>query len=203
MKRVYKYITGVILAGGKSSRMGLAKEFLSVNGRPILDNVLDALNPLFSEILVVTNDKKRFPDLKRAKVVEDLVRERGPLGGIYTGLRAASCEKAFFVACDMPFLHNALIRRLLDYARKNDCDCVIPRYAERIQPLHAVYSRKIIQTIEDLLKGKDLSVMQLIKRCKCKYIDANKEEAASFLNINTPQDLKEIEAYARKIQSLA
>lgn len=203
MNRVYKDITGVILAGGKSSRMGSAKEFLSVNGRPMLDNVLDVLNPLFCEIFVVTNDKKRFPNLKRAEVVEDLVRGRGPLGGIYTGLRVISSEKAFFVACDMPFLHNALIRKLLDYARQSDYDCVIPRYADRIQPLHAVYSRRITQIIEDSLKGEDLSIMQLIQRCKCKYIDADKEEASSFFNINTPQDLKEIESYARKIQSVA
>jgi molybdopterin-guanine dinucleotide biosynthesis protein A len=203
MNRVYKDITGVILAGGKSSRMGSAKEFLSVNGKPMLDNVLDVLHPLFYEIFVVTNDKKRFPNLRRTKVVEDLVRGSGPLGGIYTGLRTITCEKAFFVACDMPFLHNALIRKLLDCAGQSDYDCVIPRSTKGPEPLHAVYSRKIIQRIEESLKGKDLSIVQLIKRCRCKYFDVTEEEASSFLNINTPQDLKEIETYARKIQSVA
>jgi len=204
MNRAYNDITGVILAGGKSSRMGSRKEFISVNGNTMLDGLLDVLRPLFCEILVVADDKKRFSNLTRAgatsvKVIEDLIKERGPLGGIYTGLRAASSEKAFFVACDMPFLHNALIRRLLDCAKRSDDECVVPRSDRGIEPLHAVYSRKIIQRIEDLLKGDDLSIIKLIERCECKYVDVGRGEASSLVNINTHQDLKETESYARKV----
>ncbi|MFH1847664.1 MAG: molybdenum cofactor guanylyltransferase, partial [Candidatus Omnitrophota bacterium] len=112
-----KNIAGVILAGGKNTRMGTHKAFLRVDGVRIIDRILEVFKPLFDEILIVTDNKDNFTEFKDVKVVDDLVRERGPLGGIYTGLKMIAGGKAFFSACDMPFLHNGLVERLLVMAQ--------------------------------------------------------------------------------------
>ena len=194
-----KNFSGVILAGGQSNRMGFPKACLLLKGKRMIDIILEVFHPLFDEILIVTHDKKRLSEFKGIKVIEDLVKGYGPLGGIYTGLKAISNDKAFFVACDMPLLHNELIKKILNTSMQNDYQCVVPCTPDKIEPLHAVYSNKILRTIEDLLKGKDFSINQLLKRCRCKYVRACKSESSSFFNINTPEDLRALESYENKI----
>lgn len=187
-------VSGVILAGGKSIRMGLEKPFLTVKNKRIVDIALDIFKSIFDEILIVTDNKNRFFEFKAEKVgvVEDLVKARGPLGGIYTGLKTISNDRAFFIACDMPLLRNDFIKRLLDISAADEYDCIIPYTSRGIEPLHAIYSRKILPTIEDLLIGTDLSIRQLLKRCNCRYIKVENEVGDSFFNVNTPRDLKKL-----------
>ena len=97
MKKCYNDISGAILAGGRNSRMGSPKYFLKVKGGRIIDSALDVLNGLFPEILIITDDRRRFSDIKRAKIVEDAIKGLGPVGGIYTGLCHTSREAVFFV----------------------------------------------------------------------------------------------------------
>ncbi|MBU1913562.1 MAG: molybdenum cofactor guanylyltransferase MobA [Candidatus Omnitrophica bacterium] len=191
--------TGVILAGGRSSRMGRPKALLTVNGKRMIDIILEVFHSLFNEIFIVTDDKNNFVEFKDVKIVEDSISGYGPLGGIYTGLKSISNDKAFFVACDMPFLHIGLIKRLLNISKENGCDCVVPYTSRSIEPLHAVYSSKILGKIEHLLKEKEFSLNQLLKRCNCEYIKVKKGEYLSFFNVNTPEDLKELNAYESKI----
>ena len=214
MRKTYKDITGVILAGGQSSRMGFPKYFLTVKDKKIIDTTLEVFKSIFDEILIVTGDKNRFVLLqevtagfagffKGVEVVEDLVRGCGPLGGIYTGLKLSLNEKVFFVACDMPFLHIGLINRLLDAAKDGDFDCVISYTDKGIEPLHAIYSKKILPGLKNSLMKKELFIAEVLSHFNCKYIKAEAEELSSFFNVNTPDDLKEAESYESKIQSLA
>ena len=206
MSKLCKDVAGAILAGGKSARMGFPKLFLTVKGKKIIDRTIEMFDSLFGEILIVTDDRSRFIRLhrvarpERIEVVEDLVRGCGPVGGIYTGLKLSSKKEVFFVAYDMPFLHIGLIRRLLDVRKRRlldvkkreTFDCIIP-YTERgIEPLHGIYSKKMLKGLEDSLTEKKLSVSEALARFNCKYIKAKKEETSSFVNLNTPQDLKEI-----------
>lgn len=199
MENKYKDFSGVVLAGGKSSRMGTPKAFLKIKNKRIIDIALETLKVFFDEVLIVGDDKDRFSKFKNSIVVEDLVKECGPLGGIYTGLKAISNPKAFFVACDMPFLHNGLIKRLLDIAKQDASDCIIPYIDERIEPLHGIYSKAMLTVIEGALKGKDYSVAKLLKRCNCKYIEAEKVESSSFMNMNRPEDLIHLASDENKI----
>jgi len=185
---------GVILAGGQSSRMGFPKEALKFKGKKVMDIILDIFRPLFGEILIITDDKNRLTEFKHARVIEDLVKGCGPLGGIYTGLKAASKDWAFFVACDMPFLHTALINRLLNNSKKGEYSCIIPYTEKGIEPLHAVYSKAVLPELENILDKGEFSIRQLLRNCNCKYIKSNKNESSSFCNINTPEDLKKMEA---------
>ena len=99
--------------------MGFPKPFVDINGKRLIDIALEKLKLFFEEILIVTNDKQPFIGFKDVKLAEDLVKECGPLAGIYTGLKSISSPKAFFVACDMPFLHNGLIERLLNISENS------------------------------------------------------------------------------------
>jgi len=125
-------------------------------------------------------------------ITEDIIKEKGPMGGIHAGLNAISKEKGFFVACDMPFLHSGLIKRLIAAAQESDADCIIPRGPRGVEPLHAVYDSRVIPTIEELLGGDDFSMRHLLKRCECRYVKASGDEEKSFININTPEELEEI-----------
>ncbi len=87
---------GVVLAGGKSKRMGFPKELLTINGKRVISRILDVLKSFFEEILIVTNDKELFREFKEIKIVEDLVKGYGPLGGIYTGLKTITKQWGFF-----------------------------------------------------------------------------------------------------------
>jgi len=184
--------SGVILAGGRSSRMGHPKAFLPLKGRRMIDIILEVFYSLFDEILIVTDDTTKFVDFRGVEVIQDLVKGCGPLGGIYTGLKAISREKAFLVACDMPFLHSELIERLLLASVENKYDCVVPSSFKGSEPLHAVYSTRILPIIEDLLRGKDLSLNQLLKRCHCKYVKVENKDISSFVNVNTPEQLQKV-----------
>ena len=148
MIKRYKNFSGVVLAGGHARRMTQAKEFLRIKNKRIIDITLETLNFLFEEILIVTNNKSRFNQLNNSIAIEDLIKGCGPLGGIYTGLKAITNPKAFFVACDMPFLHSGLIKRLLNEASKTKYSAIVPRTNKGIEPLHAVYSKDILDAIE-------------------------------------------------------
>ncbi len=188
----YSDFSGVILAGGRGSRLGFPKERLSFRDRNIIAMNLELFNSLFEEVLIITDNQKRLTGVSGVKIVKDLVKDCGPLGGIYTGLKKISRDKAFFVACDMPFLRIDLIERLLNISRKNIYNCIIPYSYKGIEPLHAIYHKRILSNLEKCLCKKNLSIKQLLSNCDCKYIRCHKGELISFFNINTADDLKEM-----------
>ncbi|MGD9015450.1 MAG: molybdenum cofactor guanylyltransferase [Candidatus Omnitrophota bacterium] len=183
--------SGVILAGGQSSRMGFPKESLRYKDKRVIDIILDIFHRLFEEVLIVTDDKHGLPEFKQAKVIEDIIHERGPLGGIYTALKTTSKDKAFFVACDMPLLQAELIKKFLGISTE-DFECIVPYTQAGVEPLHAIYSTRTLPIIEDLLKAGDYSIRKLFERCRCKFIKVDKSESGAFFNVNTPGDLKSL-----------
>ena len=183
-------IAGAILAGGENTRMGgRNKAFLEVDGVPIIERTLRLFGAIFDEIIIVTNDPDAYAEYTgRSRIVTDIFKGRGPLGGIHAGLTHSSKEGVFFVACDMPRLHIGLIERLLAEAASDEWECVVPVSAHGPEPLHAVYNRRCLPILEYVLRRGDCSVRALLKRCRCRYIHAREEEYVSFVNINTPED---------------
>lgn len=180
-------VAGVILAGGRSSRMGHPKPFIEISGRRMIDIILEKLKCLFDEILIVADKEKDFSSYG-CRAVTDKIKGCGPLGGIYTGLKEMFSEAGFFVACDMPYLDTALISEIITEV-DFDNECVIPKHSKGIEPLHAVYSRGILPKIKLLLDDRKLSLRELLADCSCKYIDVEASRARSFININTEEDL--------------
>jgi molybdopterin-guanine dinucleotide biosynthesis protein A len=187
-------ITGIILAGGKNLRMGRNKAFLEIDGRRIIDRTKDLFLEVFDEVLLVTNSPLDYLALD-LRLVSDLIPDKGSLGGIYTGLFHASHSHAFVAACDMPFLNRGLIGHLAQLAPK--FDIVIPKTNDGLQPLHAVYSQSCLPFMEDLLRRDNLKIIDFFPRVNVREVRADEilpydPDLKTFLNINTPEDLKKI-----------
>jgi molybdopterin-guanine dinucleotide biosynthesis protein A len=139
-------VTGIILAGGGSSRLGRDKASEPVNGRPLLQWAADRLEQAAAEIVVVKAAGQRLPSIetrKPLKVAEDILAGRGPLAGIHSGLQSASHDLSIAAGCDMPLLCVPLLRQLCHLA--DGYDVVMPTRGGQPQPLHAVYRRSCEQ----------------------------------------------------------
>lgn len=187
-----KKITGIILAGGKSSRMGDDKSFLLCSGKPLIEIVVDKLLHFFKDLIIVTN-KPHLYKKYGIRTEPDILKGRGPLGGIYTGLITSLDKYNFIVACDMPFLNQDLIQYMLE--RINGYDIIIPERSSKLEPLCAVYSKNCLKPIQDELSRNNLKITDFFKQVKVRTI-TEKETARlnsdkpSFVNINTPQDYR-------------
>jgi len=189
-------ITGMILAGGKSVRMGQDKAFIEVNGVPIILRVFAVLDRLFRETIIVANEKKPYAELN-IPVHSDLVPGQGALGGLYTGLLHSTFPYSFCVACDMPFLNRAVIEYLL--TRIDQYDAVVPRTSDGMQPLHAVYSKTCLEPIRHLLNLKKAKIMEFYPEIRLGIVDEKEflpldPEKRSFTNVNTPEELLMLQA---------
>jgi molybdopterin-guanine dinucleotide biosynthesis protein A len=187
-------VTGIVLAGGKSRRMGKDKRFLRLGEHTLFDRSLNVLRSLFHTVFVIIAQDS--PPLKTdVPVLRDLVPDCGSLGGLYTGLRQAPTAHVFVVACDMPFLNPEVIRYMV--ALKADADIVMARLESGLQPTHAVYSRRCLSVIEEMARSRrtkiqDLAAhpslhVRLITDAELAQIDP---DGRSFLNVNTPSDFE-------------
>ena len=187
-------VTGVLLAGGQSRRMGEDKRFLHVGGRTLIERSLGVLRLLFQDVCIVIG--QNTPALQAAvPVLRDIVANSGSLGGIYTGLKLAEMEFVFVVACDMPFLNPTAIRHLVEL--KDEADLIIVRSENGLQPTHAVYSRRCLPVIEQMVQARHLRIQELIDhpslRVRCVSMEELRRivpEARAFFNVNTPEDLE-------------
>ncbi len=190
--------TGIILSGGKSARMGKNKAFLQVGGIPIIQRIYSLFEELFQEVLIITNERDLFANLN-AKTYNDLIPDRGALGGLYTGLFYSSFPYSFCVACDMPFLRPSLIEFLL--SKTEHYDAVVPRTHDGLQPLHAVYSKSCLVPIKELIDHGGLKIIDFYEKARVRVIDQIEFQSIdpdldSFLNVNTPEELLLLEKKA-------
>jgi molybdenum cofactor guanylyltransferase len=184
-------VTGAILAGGRSRRMGSNKAFLPFGGRRLIEHVLDVLLPLFPEVLIAANERAPYAALG-VPVHTDCIPGKGPLGGIYTALASSSHPRTFCLACDMPLVSPAVVARLCRLAP--DFDVVVPHSAKGYEPLHAVYSRSCLPHLEAMLREDRLRVDELfgaVRVCRVDVEDLRPLDPClvSFLNLNTPEEL--------------
>ena len=188
-----------MLAGGKSSRMGFNKAFIEFGGKRLIEATVDCLRALFPEVLIIANDPPRYAYLG-VKVIPDLIPDSGSLGGIYTGLSAASHPICFCVACDMPFLNADLITLLVREAE--GWDAVVPRVRGELQPLHAVYAKSCLPLIKESIDASVLKIARFFPKAKVKIIQeptlrAVDPDLLGFMNVNTPLELEQAEAVRR------
>ena len=194
-------ISGIVLGGGQSRRMGRDKRRLHWEGEPFLDRVCRLMNGLFDEVLVVTAQEDYDCSHLPVRLVTDKIPQKGSLGGLYTGLLEAQNPLIFVVACDMPFLLKESIARL---CLEPISDVLVVKLSTGIQPLHARYSKGCAPIIEQMIHEGDLKIQNLVFRTGLTVkiieeslfddIDPYRE---SFDNINTPADLE----FARKRSS--
>jgi molybdopterin-guanine dinucleotide biosynthesis protein A len=185
------FISGIILSGGKSIRMGENKAFINVDGVPIINRIYDLFKELFQEVIIVTNQKDIFKNLD-TKIYSDLIPNKGALGGLYTGIFFSSFHYSFCVACDMPFIKKSLVQYLIN--KIDDEDVVIPRTKDGLQPLHAIYSKMCLEPIKHTLDKGKYKIVDIYNMVRVKIIEENDFVSLdplkeSFININTPEEL--------------
>jgi len=187
-------VTGVLLAGGKSRRMGEDKRYLVVGEQTLLERSLGVLRSMFHEVLVVIAQDSVPLDID-ARVVRDLVPDCGSLGGVYTGLTQATTPYIFAVACDMPFLNQAVITQFTN--RRDTADIVMARLATRLHPMHALYGKGCLPAMEQMIVARQLKIQELVSHASLRVQYVTEADLLSidpswrsFHNVNTPEDLE-------------
>jgi molybdopterin-guanine dinucleotide biosynthesis protein A len=194
-------ISSIVLAGGKSLRLGHDKITEKVGNVTLLEKVVSRINSLSKDIVIVTAEErsfKEFADNKKVKTVADIFPGRGSLGGIYTGLIESETFYNLVIAADMPFLNGELLAYMMEVA--DGFDFVIPKIGTFFEPLHAIYSKNCVTPIETMIRKNRRVIIELFDFVKVRYVEAEEidrfdPEHLSFFNINTVEDLE----LARKI----
>lgn len=186
-------VTGVLLAGGKSRRMGEDKRFLLVGEQTLFERSCAVLRQQFEPICIVIAQDSPLLQTDMA-MVRDLIPDRGSLGGLYTGLWHAKTPHVFLAACDMPFIDPGLVRYMV--ALRGEADVVWACWRDHLQPTHAIYSRRCLPVLEEMVNRCELRIqdmgahpslrVRLVTEEEVRRIDP---EGRSFLNINTSADL--------------
>jgi FdhD protein len=183
-------VTGVILAGGHSSRMGSNKALLPYRGGRFIEAIHRLLNDIFPEVILVTNNPEQY-DFLPCRKVPDLFEGMGVLAGIHSGLYHSSNPAVFAVACDMPYMMESLIRHMA--SRADAGGVLIPESPSGLEPLHAVYGKGCLAAIEATLLSGQRRIVSFFDRTNVSKV--NVEQVAyfdpsfvSFININTPGD---------------
>lgn len=185
-------VTGIILAGGQSKRMGTNKAFVRLNGKPLIDYVLDALQKVTANVMLSTGTESFH--YKNLPVVKDVYPGCGPMGGIYSALRFSETELNLVLSCDMPFVSADLLNFLVEEATEHEADVTLPVDEEGyFQPLCAVYRKSMIPCFEQAILRQELKLKRMIEKVNFKMIaientDKNYNSKA-FLNMNTPEDV--------------
>jgi molybdenum cofactor guanylyltransferase len=185
--------SAIVLAGGRSSRMGTAKALLLFDGEPLIVHIVAALRQLFAEVVVVSAPGQDLPAIP-ARLVRDDVAHQGPVGGIYYGLKALTNDVGFVTACDCAFLSPPLIAHLVSQISGHDV--VVPYWHDRFQPVHAVYRRSVLPMLEQQLARGELRPVSLFEKVRTRKIEHDEirqfdPQGSSFFNMNTPDDYAE------------
>lgn len=199
MKNKVSDVAVALLAGGRASRLsGFNKAFIRINGIPIIQRTIALLEKNFEEIILVTNYPRDFKLYETKTIItKDLIKGIGPLGGMHSALSVTSRQAVFFMACDMPFLHNALIRQELKCFKAINSDCLVPRISTFIEPLHAVYKTNLKNNICSFVKNnRNYAIKDFLETISVCYWDLenNSFNRNAFKNLNTKEDLKGVKA---------
>lgn len=198
---MYKDITGIILAGGKSKRMGLNKSFLKVGEVTMIERTTELMKSLFERVILITNTPDEYKFLG-IEMFEDIYKNVGPLAGIHSGLAHSITDKNFIISCDIPFVNKGVIEFIINY--KTNKSITITKADGFVQQLCGLYSKQDLQEIVELIKDDKLEinnsqkcgckVLQLVQKLDAEIIDIANEydgyEEGMFLNMNKPEDFE-------------
>lgn len=190
----------VIIAGGKSSRMGRDKALLQIGGRTMIEQIVAQTADLGGDQIVITNTPERYKYLG-LPTFPDVLPDKGALGGLYTAIHYAAQPYALTLACDMPFVNVPLLQRMLALAA--DFDAVIPRVNGEAEPFRAVYSKACLGPIRRALEAGQMRVISFFGEVRLRWLEEDEidqfdPQRRSFFNVNTPEDLAKAQAMAQR-----
>ncbi len=189
-------MTGAILIGGESRRLGTDKVVLRVGDDIMVNRVLKVIQPLFEHVVMVGHPRK---ELKTYSVIEDLFKSCGPLGGIYTALSMAKTDYVFAFAADMPHVNANLVKYMISIAMSQDTrDIIVPEWSKGIEPLCAIYHKRLAPLMKSSIDKNCLKIGTIIEHASVLKISEQKirefgDPEIIFTNINTTSDIKALE----------
>lgn len=198
---MYTDITGVILAGGKSSRMGTNKSFLKLGNKTIIERIVDLMKSIFSDIIIITNTAEDYKHLN-LYLFEDIYKWKGPLAGIHSALVNSSTEKIFVLSCDVPLMSKEMIEYIIEY--KSDKPIKFCEAAGYHQPLVGVYSKEILNDVEKFISSmevSDKSFHRFLKSVDVEIIHPNDLSIYNdeiFFNVNKKDDYEKLLTITRQ-----
>jgi molybdenum cofactor guanylyltransferase len=188
---VRKQTTIAVLAGGRSRRMGTDKSFVLLNGKPLIEHVIDCVSVLSLPVILIANQPEKYAYLGLPTFV-DVVPDKGSMGGLFTALTHSRTDYILCVACDMPFLHPPLLECIIDLS--GGYDATVPVIEGKPQMLHAIYHRACRGPMHASILAGALKIQSLLCRFRTRFILETGFPPAvfkhdSFVNLNTPQQL--------------
>lgn len=186
-------MTASVLAGGLSRRMGTNKALIPMDGETIIARAVRVLKGAFVEVNIIANDPLLYEGLD-VRVYSDIIKGAGSLGGVYTALIHAKYDHVFVTACDMPFLDMAVVRKVASSIDGHDA--VVPFLGGRLHPMHAVYSKRCLKTIEAMIKEGNLRITELFDKIKTRTLTEEwfkgMDAVRSVENVNTKEELERL-----------
>lgn len=198
---MYKDVTGIILSGGKSSRMGVNKSLLKIGDTTIIERITKLMKSLFANVILISNTPDEYKFLN-IPIYEDVYKDKGPLAGIHSGLINSETEKNFVIACDIPLLNEDAIKFIINF--KSDRLAVVPKTNRFVQQLCGLYKKGCLTETENLLSAdseenrnaeqmkRKFSVLSLLERVDAEIIEIETQYPGYteylFMNLNTPED---------------
>jgi molybdopterin-guanine dinucleotide biosynthesis protein A len=189
-------VSGIVLAGGSSMRLGREKALIDAGGETLIERVVRHLSLVVERIVLVTNDPERYAFLA-LPMVGDVYPGVGTLGGLHAGLAAIEAPYGLVVGCDMPFLNPALLRHMISL--RTGCDVVMPRVGRYREPLHALYARALAGQLARAIEAGQRRVTLALGDAHVCYVDRQEivrydPHMTSFFNVNEPQDVARMHA---------
>jgi molybdopterin-guanine dinucleotide biosynthesis protein A len=167
MGRMFNDITGIILSGGKSTRMGENKSFLKIGQQTIIEKLVSMMHSIFNEVIIITNEPELYGFLN-LKLFEDIFKNVGPIAGIHSGLFNSQTEKNFIISCDIPLMNKEMIISILEYPSSSQI--TVPRADSYIQQLCGVYCKSLLPIIESIIRNDESQetreTQQSKRKCK-------------------------------------
>lgn len=180
-----------VLAGGQSRRMGTDKSFVLLNGKPLLQHVIERVSELNLPVILIANEIEKYRGFG-LPIVSDVIANAGSLGGVYTAVLHGGVDRTLCVACDMPFLNPTLLRYLLD--QPSNVDAVVPMVEGTAHALHAVYNQMCLSVMRAQIMHRDLAIHRVFPQVDTRFLDEDvlrllDPQLQSLVNVNTLHEL--------------
>lgn len=190
-----RFGTAIVLAGGKSTRMGFDKQLIKIQERRLVENIILKIREEFEEVVIVTNKPEYYIGLAE-KITGDVIKDMGPLGGIHAGLLKSSSKYAYVVACDMPTINLDYIRFMKNRINKTKPMASVTRFGEWIEPFNAFYRKDLTMQIEEFFLTGRRAIHTMLKDHPVDFVPENEARKFSpewgmFFNLNTRENIQE------------
>ncbi|HLN20075.1 MAG TPA: molybdenum cofactor guanylyltransferase [Bacteroidales bacterium] len=187
-------ISAAILAGGSGKRMGgVPKSAILIGGKTILSGMLETMQDLFEETMIVSGTKDILPGIPEHMFISDIIRDKGPLGGIHAALTSTASDAVFVFAGDMPLISRDIVKRQIERFKSLNPEILVPRTGKLLEPLHCIYKVSVVAALERYINGsKRLAIWDFFNYVEPDYFDLGDSEEIrySFMNINFPEDIE-------------